>query len=301
MGNRCMPPSRSSSCASRRGRCCRWRPRSSNERPCSRRVGRDLAVLGVGGPRHGRPAAAALEGTDDRDPSDPLGLSSDDPYGVCSARGRFGRIIVHQPVFTPTGRAGSLPRRRMNAIGMKALAIVPAYNEERLVGSRGRRDRSERARLRRARGRRRLHGRDGRCGPSAAGAHVLVHPFNLGIGGAMQTGFQYASRPRLRRRRAGRRRRPARPRADPGPGRARCASDGVDMVCGSRFLAEEAGYRVLVRRGATGITLFSRACCPRSAPARDRPDVRASALQPPRRSSCSRATTRTTIPRSRRS
>ena len=46
----------------------------------------------------------------------------------------------------------------------------------------------------------------------AAGAVVIRHPFNLGIGGAMQSGYKYALRARLRRRRPGRRRRPAQAR-----------------------------------------------------------------------------------------
>ena len=44
-----------------------------------------------------------------------------------------------------------------------------------------------------------------------AGAHVPILPFNLGIGGALRTGFAYAVRQRLRTRGAVRRRRPARP------------------------------------------------------------------------------------------
>ena len=46
---------------------------------------------------------------------------------------------------------------------------------------------------------------------AARGAHVLRLPFNLGIGGAVQTGFRFALRERLRARGARRRRRPARP------------------------------------------------------------------------------------------
>src|SRR5690349_17635810 len=72
-----------------------------------------------------------------------------------------------------------------------SLAIVPAYNEQRSVDSVVRAiqmhapdfdvlvvdDGSTDATAERARG---------------AGARVLVHPFNLGIGGAMQSGYRYA-------------------------------------------------------------------------------------------------------------
>ena len=48
---------------------------------------------------------------------------------------------------------------------------------------------------------------------AAAGARVVRHPFNLGIGGAVQSGFRYAREERLRPHGPGRRRRPARSRA----------------------------------------------------------------------------------------
>src|SRR3954453_13578930 len=75
--------------------------------------------------------------------------------------------------------------------GMRRLAIVPAYNEEEsiarviaelnafdpgfdvVVVDDGSVDRTAR-------------------GPRDAGAFVLKLPFNLGIGGAMQTGFRFA-------------------------------------------------------------------------------------------------------------
>src|SRR4051812_1119698 len=74
---------------------------------------------------------------------------------------------------------------------LKRIAIVPAYNEERNVGrvldelraldpgldvvviSDGSTDRTAEVALSR-------------------GAHVVVLPFNLGIGGAVQTGYRYA-------------------------------------------------------------------------------------------------------------
>jgi glycosyltransferase involved in cell wall biosynthesis len=90
----------------------------------------------------------------------------------------------------------------------------------------------------------------------AAGATVLRHPFNLGIGGAVQSGFVYA--------------------LDNGyeymvqvdadgqhcPDQVhllqeRMASDRrVDMVCGSRFLSEEHGYPAPISR-RTGIHIFA--------------------------------------------
>jgi glycosyltransferase involved in cell wall biosynthesis len=137
--------------------------------------------------------------------------------------------------------------------GRKRLAIVPAYNEELnvsfvveaihrnapdfdvLVVDDGSTDATaERARV--------------------AGAEVLVHPFNLGIGGAMQSGYRYA--------------------CDQGYQEAiQVDSDGqhdpaeiatlrqamreheVDMAWGSRFL-EQKGYRASFAR-RFGISLFS--------------------------------------------
>ena len=79
----------------------------------------------------------------------------------------------------------------MSADGRKRIAIVPAYNEERNVGrvidelrafdagldvvvvSDGSADRTAEV-------------------AAAHGAHVVKLPFNLGIGGAVQTGFRYA-------------------------------------------------------------------------------------------------------------
>jgi glycosyltransferase involved in cell wall biosynthesis len=89
----------------------------------------------------------------------------------------------------------------------------------------------------------------------AAGAHVLRHPFNLGIGGAVQTGFVYA--------------------LDNGYDyTVQVDADGqhlpeeihklveameedptLDMVCGSRFLTDK-GYPATISR-RTGIHLFA--------------------------------------------
>jgi glycosyltransferase involved in cell wall biosynthesis len=136
----------------------------------------------------------------------------------------------------------------------RKLAIVPAYNEEACV-----------ARVVSA-----IHEHSpdfdvlviddgstdstGRCA-ERAGATVLRHPFNLGIGGAVQSGFQYAARhgyeiaaqvdadgqhdPRYLSHLVNR----------------LCGDEEVDMVWGSRF-QEEAGYKVPFMR-RTGIMLFS--------------------------------------------
>jgi len=91
---------------------------------------------------------------------------------------------------------------------------------------------------------------------AAAGARVVRHPFNLGIGGAVQSGFVYAKEngydymvqvdgdgqhrpeeiPKLI----------AEMRADP----------TLDMVCGSRFLSAEHGYPAPISR-RTGIHIFA--------------------------------------------
>lgn len=89
----------------------------------------------------------------------------------------------------------------------------------------------------------------------AAGATVLQHPFNLGIGGAVQSGYKYAQQHAY----------DVAAQVD-GDGQhdlaylpdlvlALCDDDQVDMVTGSRF-REKAGYKVPWLR-STGIMLFS--------------------------------------------
>jgi glycosyltransferase involved in cell wall biosynthesis len=90
----------------------------------------------------------------------------------------------------------------------------------------------------------------------AAGAPVIRLPYNLGIGGAVQTGFQYAldhgygymvqvdgdgqhEAPELAKLVAAM-------RADP----------DVDVVCGSRFLTQEQRYQAPIGR-RTGVRLFA--------------------------------------------
>jgi hypothetical protein len=135
----------------------------------------------------------------------------------------------------------------------RSLAIVPAYNEEPNVGS------VVEAIQRHAPGFDVLVIDDGSTDATAeraraAGAEVLVHPFNLGIGGAMQSGYRFACE------------------RDYGEA-VQVDGDGqhdpteiarlrdamrqhdVDMAWGSRFL-EQTGYRAPFAR-RLGIRLFS--------------------------------------------
>ena len=88
-----------------------------------------------------------------------------------------------------------------------------------------------------------------------AGAHVVRHPFNLGIGGAVQSGFAYALENGYSRM----------AQVD-GDGQhlaeelavlgERMDTDpGIDMVCGSRFLTDK-GYPATISR-RTGIHIFA--------------------------------------------
>jgi glycosyltransferase involved in cell wall biosynthesis len=136
----------------------------------------------------------------------------------------------------------------------KKLAIVPAYNEEGSV-----------ARVVSA-----IHEQcpdfdvlvvdDGSTDSTAelaerAGAKVIRHPFNLGIGGAVQSGYQYAQRNAYDLAAQVDADGQHDPRYLPDLTAALCADDEVDMVTGSRF-RENAGYKVpRVRR--IGIALFS--------------------------------------------
>ena len=112
------------------------------------------------------------------------------------------------------------------------------------------------------------------------GAHVLRLPFNLGIGGAVQTGFRYALGARLRDRRPRRRRRPAR------PGRARRASS---RRC-SRARPTSSSARASSAPTATapprarriGIRVLAWTRLALVAPARHRPDLGLPGAQPPR-------------------
>ena len=94
-------------------------------------------------------------------------------------------------------------------------------------------------------------------GPLArrAGATVLRHPFNLGIGGAVQSGFVYASENGYQRM--------VQVDADgqhmaeeiPALARTMDSEPALDMVCGSRFLTDS-GYPAPISR-RTGIHIFA--------------------------------------------
>ena len=136
---------------------------------------------------------------------------------------------------------------------MKALAIVPAYNEERNVGSVVDAIRAQEP------GFDVVVVDDGSTDATAgearaAGAHVLVHPFNLGIGGAMQSGYRHAYEYGYDRA--------VQVDADGQHDPAEIAAlmsameeHRVDMAWGSRFLAQN-GYRAPFAR-RFGIRLFS--------------------------------------------
>jgi glycosyltransferase involved in cell wall biosynthesis len=90
-----------------------------------------------------------------------------------------------------------------------------------------------------------------------AGAYVLRHPFNLGIGGAVQSGFTYAAENGYEymiqvdgdgQHDAGEIRKLVE--------RMQRADERVDMVCGSRFVAET-GYKA-PRARRTGIHIFAK-------------------------------------------
>ena len=135
----------------------------------------------------------------------------------------------------------------------RGLAIVPAYNEERTIAAV-----VERV-LRDSPGFDVVVVDDGSTDCTAqlaeqAGATVLRHPFNLGIGGAVQSGYRYAFdrgyELAVQVDGDG--------QHDPGEITALMRAmgvDGVDMVCGSRFL-DDTGYEAPpVRR--FGIRFFS--------------------------------------------
>jgi glycosyltransferase involved in cell wall biosynthesis len=89
-----------------------------------------------------------------------------------------------------------------------------------------------------------------------AGARVLRHPFNLGIGGAVQSGFAYAQEQGYRRMIQV----DGDGQHDPAEiGRLMVAMDedrSLDMICGSRFLTRDRDYVAPVSR-RTGIHIFA--------------------------------------------
>jgi glycosyltransferase involved in cell wall biosynthesis len=137
----------------------------------------------------------------------------------------------------------------------RMLAVVPAYNEAATIGT------VIRALYEHAPGFDVLVIDDGSTDETRdiaedLGARVLRHPFNLGIGGAVQSGFAFALEhdydymvqvdgdgqhdPReIRRLRA-----------------AMSAQPNADMVCGSRFLSADIRYPAPISR-RTGIHVFA--------------------------------------------
>jgi glycosyltransferase involved in cell wall biosynthesis len=97
---------------------------------------------------------------------------------------------------------------------------------------------------------------DTRGRAEAAGARVLRHPFNLGIGGAVQSGFAYA----LDNEYDFMVQVDGDGQHDPGEiARLEAAmrkDPSVDMVCGSRFMTGERAYPAPISR-RTGIHLFA--------------------------------------------
>jgi glycosyltransferase involved in cell wall biosynthesis len=138
--------------------------------------------------------------------------------------------------------------------GSLYLAVVPAYNESETIVSvvQALRERAPRFDT--------LVIDDGSTDATAmlafeAGAKVLKLPFNLGIGGAVQTGFVYAREHGY----------DFLAQVD-GDGQhdsielerliATMEDEAVDMVCGSRFLTDEYQYPAPISR-RTGIHIFS--------------------------------------------
>ena len=88
------------------------------------------------------------------------------------------------------------------------------------------------------------------------GAHVIRHPFNLGIGGAVQSGFVYARENGYKRMVQV----DGDGQHDPGEIHRLMESmdedRSLDMICGSRFLTDEREYVAPISR-RTGIHIFA--------------------------------------------
>src|SRR5205085_11089448 len=139
--------------------------------------------------------------------------------------------------------------------GPSHLAVVPAYNEAATVGSvvRGIHEHVPRFDV--------LVVDDGSTDATRriaqdAGARVLQHPFNLGIGGAVQSGFFYALEHgydyMVQVDGDGQHD----PQEIPRLVAAMDADYTLDMVCGSRFLSDDHKYPAPVSR-RTGIHIFA--------------------------------------------
>jgi glycosyltransferase involved in cell wall biosynthesis len=143
----------------------------------------------------------------------------------------------------------------MQGLQMRRLAVVPAYNEALMVGDVIRSLRREAPRWDV------IVVDDGSTDETAAvaeraGARIVRHPFNLGIGGAVQSGFRFA----LEHDYDLMVQVDADGQHDPGEIailESACEVDSsVDMVCGSRFLSPDYRYPAPISR-RTGIHLFA--------------------------------------------
>jgi glycosyltransferase involved in cell wall biosynthesis len=143
----------------------------------------------------------------------------------------------------------------MEALTTRRLAVVPAYNEQQTIAS------VIRSLRRHAPHWDVLVVDDGSTDDTAhaaerAGARTLRHPFNLGIGGAVQSGFGYA----LERDYDLMVQVDADGQHDPREvatlERAHASDPGLDMVCGSRFLSADFHYPAPISR-RTDIHLFA--------------------------------------------
>jgi glycosyltransferase involved in cell wall biosynthesis len=138
---------------------------------------------------------------------------------------------------------------------LRKLAIVPAHNEQGMVG------RVVREIRRQAPDFDIVVVDDGSTDNTAdeaeaAGALVLRHPFNTGIGGAMQSGFKYALRHSYdvaAQVDGDGQHKPA--HLDDLLAKLQTSGDEADMVCGSRFRGDP-GYKVPIGRRA-GNLIFS--------------------------------------------
>jgi glycosyltransferase involved in cell wall biosynthesis len=143
----------------------------------------------------------------------------------------------------------------MRRLRARMLAVVPAFNEEENVGRvvaaiRKEMPYAEIAVI-----------DDGSTDATAqlaaeAGALVISHPFNLGIGGAVQSGFRYAREQNFDLMVQVDGDGQHEPAEVPRLLRALTQDRSLDMVCGSRFLSRDHRYPAPVSR-RTGIHVFA--------------------------------------------